>query len=150
MPTRKALGRMAVVTGTAVAALVAGAGPAHAATRSFDTGYVGSATSVGLGSGWGQITWLNRSVQVNGTVDDHLNANYYSQVIFEAWGGTKRVDRQTRSVNNGRRGYGFTLDGSAYRGGITRVKIDACVFRAGSNTLWGCAPTAPVNLYRPR
>jgi hypothetical protein len=140
---------MSMLAGTAVAVLLAAASPAQAAVRSFDTGYVGSPTSVGLGSGWGQITWLNRSVQVSGYVDDHGNSTYYSQVIFEAHVGTLRVDRQTRSVNNARRGYGFTLDGSAYRGGITRVRIDACVFRSAGDTLWGCSPTAPVTLHRP-
>jgi hypothetical protein len=149
MRTRKALARMAMVTGTAVATLLAAASPAQAAVRSFDTGYVGSVSTVGLGSGWGQITWLNRSVQVSGYVDDHGNSAYYSQVIFEAYVGTARVDRQTRSVNNARRGYGFTLDGSAYRGGITRVRIDACLFRSAGNSLWGCSHTAPVTLYRP-
>lgn len=149
MPTRKTMGRLAVVAGTAVATLLAAASPAHAAVRSYDTGYAGVPSTVGIGSAWGQITWLNRSVQVNGEVDDHGNAGYYSQVVFEAYVGALRVDRQTRSVNNGLRVYGFTLDGSAYRGGITRVRIDTCVFRAGSNTLWGCTLSGPDNLYRP-
>ncbi|MFC0527091.1 hypothetical protein [Phytohabitans kaempferiae] len=140
---------MAVVAGTVVATLLAVASPAQAAVRSYDTGYAGVPSTVGIGSGWGQITWLNRSVQVSGKVDDRGNASYYSQVIFEAYVGALRVDRQTRSINNNVRGYGFTLDGSAYRGGITRVKIDACVFRAGTNALWGCTLAGPRNLYRP-
>lgn len=116
--------------------------------RQYDTGYIGDPTGVGLASAWGRVTFLNRSVQVSGYVDDYGSASYYGQVIFEAWVGTLRVDRQTRSVNNDRRGYGFTLDGSAYRGGITRVTVDACIFRAGDNVRWTCMFGGPLKLNR--
>lgn len=149
MPRRGALRRTATVAVAAGALLLTVASPAQAAVRAYDTGYAGVPSTVGIASAWGQITWLNRSVQVSGDVDDHGNSAYYGQVIFEAYVGSLRVDRQTRSVNNGRRGYGFTLDGSAYRGGITRVRIDTCVFRSSTNALWGCTLGGPINLYRP-
>jgi len=78
-----------------------------------------------LGSGnhvaSGGLTWLNRSVTVQGSVGDIGGAG--TQVEFDAYANTTVVDYQTRSAVNETTPYNFTIDGSQWPGGITKVFV---------------------------
>lgn len=80
----------------------------------------------GAHSAKGTLTWLNRSVQVQGGVTDSGGAG--TKVGFEGWTSDTFADTQDRPTQgkiavNETVSYNFTLDGSAYPGGIITVKV---------------------------
>ncbi|MEU9182013.1 hypothetical protein AB0C90_35325 [Streptomyces sp. NPDC048550] len=86
----------------------------------------------------GNLTWLNRSVQVQGGVTDVGGAG--TQVGFNAFVGDTWVGSQIRPTGgllavNETVSYNFTLDGSAYAGGITKVEV--LIYNAHANTWSG-------------
>ncbi|WP_150476442.1 hypothetical protein [Streptomyces alboniger] len=110
----------ATLVGAAAVTMLA-AGPALAATTTFEV-----SSGLGTHSARGSFTWLNRSVQVQGEVKNIGGAG--TQVGFEAWVGGMLVDSQNRPTQgkfavNETVPYNFTLDGSAYPGGITKVGV---------------------------
>lgn len=110
-----------LVSAAAVTALTAS--PAFAATSS--TAFAIS-SGTGSHSASGSLTWLNRSVQVQGGVTDIGGAG--TKVEFLAFVGDNFVDSQDRPTGgvpavNETVSYNFTLDGSAYPGGITEVDV---------------------------
>jgi hypothetical protein len=110
----------ATLVGAAAVTMLA-AGPALAATTTFEV-----SSGLGAHSARGSFTWLNRSVQVQGEVKDIGGAG--TRVGFYAWAGSKLADSQFRptqatSAVNETVPYNFTLDGSEYPGGITKVTV---------------------------
>lgn len=74
----------------------------------------------------GSLTWLNRSVGVQGKVTDVGGAG--TRVQFTAYVGITPVQTQVRPTRGETAidetvSYHFTLDGSAYKGGISEVDI---------------------------
>ncbi|GAA4803196.1 hypothetical protein [Streptomyces ziwulingensis] len=124
----------------AAAVTVLAAGPALAATTTFAVSSGG-----GTHSASGSFTWLNRSVQVQGGVKNIGGAG--TQVLFDAWAGSTPVESQSRPTGgklavNETISYNFTLDGSAYSGGIT--EIDVWLYNAHAD-LW----SGPTTYFRP-
>ncbi|MEU3692603.1 hypothetical protein [Streptomyces narbonensis] len=105
------------------------------------------AVSSGLGahSASGNLTWFNRSVQVQGKVTDVGGAG--TRVHFSAYTPTSWVGSQARPTGglpavNESVSYNFTFDGSAYSGGITEIAV--WIYNAHSQTWSG-----PTSYYRP-
>ncbi|MFD3504575.1 hypothetical protein ACFWWT_40075 [Streptomyces sp. NPDC058676] len=124
----------------AAAVTVLAAGPALAAATPFAVSSGG-----GTHSASGNFTWLNRSVQVQGGVTNIGGAG--TKVEFTAWAGDTWVDAQTRPTGgklavNETVSYNFTLDGSAYSGGITEVWV--WLYNAHADSWSG-----PTPYYRP-
>jgi hypothetical protein len=129
----------ATLVGVAAATAVA-VSPTFAATS---TPFAISSGS-GTHSASGSLTWLNRSVGVQGGVTDIGGAG--TKVEFIAWAGGTVADDQTRPTGgapavNETVSYNFTLDGSAYAGGITEV--DVWIYDAHAD-LW----SGPKEYYR--
>jgi hypothetical protein len=72
-----------------------------------------------------QLSWLNRSVGVSGSVRSDVSG-CSAQVRFSFYVGTSLIDSQTRTATNTTKTFGWTEDGSAYVGGITRVGLALC------------------------
>ncbi|SFF75457.1 hypothetical protein SAMN05216251_12770 [Actinacidiphila alni] len=116
----------------AAAVTVLAVGPSSAA----DPTRFAISSGSGAHSASGSLTWLNRSVGVQGSVTDVGGAG--TKVNFLAWAGGSLVDDQYRPTGgipavNETVSYNFTLDGSAYAGGITEV--DVYIYDAHAN-LW--------------
>jgi hypothetical protein len=114
----------------AAAATALATSPAFATTTAYELGGSAHHASVGL-------IWLNRSVTVQGSVTDVGGAG--TQVEFDAFAGITLVDVQTRTAVNEVRSFNFTLDGSAYQGGITKVNI--YLYDLHNLSLIGSVPT---------
>lgn len=75
----------------------------------------------------GGLIWLNRSVQNQGYVVDYAGGSTLTEAVFFRYTGTILRGNDTRTTSeNTVRSFNFTLDGSAYSGGITRVEIWLC------------------------
>ncbi len=91
-----------------------------------------STNTVHQGYAYGTLTWFNRSVGVQGGVVDWCgNGSDYTKVIFEYYSARNKsgyLGVQSRQANDCQelRSYNFTLDGSAYSGGIGSVYISVC------------------------
>src|SRR5207253_2434081 len=75
------------------------------------------------------ITWNNRTANVGGTIYD-FNAGT-TTAIFEAFAGSKKIDSQTRFVDDaGSTGYArpiaFPIGDPNLVGGINRIKVTLC------------------------
>ena len=108
----------------AAAATALAASPTFATTSS--TSAFAISSGAGAHSASGSLTWLNRSVQVQGGVTDIGGAG--TKVEFDAFVGGTPVGYQIRPTGgapavNETVSYNFTLDGSAYPGGITEVDV---------------------------
>lgn len=93
------------------------------ASASAATGYAVSAIE---GRTSGTFTWLNRSVQNQGSVIDRFMGSEYTQVAFFRYTASTLRGVDTRSAYDTQRSFNFTLDGSPYPGGITKVLVSLC------------------------
>lgn len=114
--------KVAVGLLAACGALGVASAPAAAAD---DTFYVGDS----IGSTYGDITWYNRTANIQGTVADHSSGS--TTAYFEAYAGSTKIDSQTRTANDDSdlgewRDYNFTIGDSDLVGGIDRIKITVC------------------------
>ncbi|MGW0336863.1 hypothetical protein ACWD0J_34340 [Streptomyces sp. NPDC003011] len=129
----------ATLVGAAAVTMLA-AGPALAATTTFEV-----SSGLGTHSARGSFTWLNRSVQVQGEVKNIGGAG--TQVEFSAWAGDTWLSAHTRPTGgqlavNETVPYNFTIDGSAYPGGITDIFV--WLYNAHADTWSG-----PTHYERP-
>ena len=83
---------------------------------------------------YGTITWYNRTAYVSGDVwtsGAYLSYVDSTQVVFEAYAGSTKIESQTRTVSyppDTYRHFGFTIGDPDLVGGIDRIKITVCVF----------------------
>ncbi|MGW5351437.1 hypothetical protein ACWERV_13105 [Streptomyces sp. NPDC004031] len=105
---------MGTIAVGAVAATALAVSPAFATSSAYGVGTGGHSAS-------GSVTWLNRSVGIQGSVTDIGGAG--TQVEFDAYAGGSLVDIQTRTAVDEVKSYNFTIDGSAFSGGINEVDI---------------------------
>lgn len=116
--------RIGTIAAGAVAATTLAVSPTFAATN----------PNLSISSGGGThsasftLTWYNRSVGVQGGVTDTGGAGTLVQFNALVGGYIVPVDIQTRPTGgqfavNETVSYNFTLDGSAYVGGITEVDV---------------------------
>jgi hypothetical protein len=131
------------VCATAVAASVVGlSAPASAYDPDIFHRCVSEAISCdGLTSG--DITWLNRTAQVSGSVVDEGPGSITA--IFEAFAGSTKIDTQTRTTDDAStgssaspRGFSFAIGDPDLVGGINRIRITVCRNYQTANQ--GCSP----------
>lgn len=98
----------------------------------------------GVGASSGGVIWYNRSVGFQGSVRDYSGGSASTQALFLSHAGSYAGPSATRTVSNGATlSYNFTLDGSSYSGGITRVMPAVCDLVAQ------CVGPSGGYLYRP-
>lgn len=89
----------------------------------------------------GGVIWYNRSVGIQGSVRDYTGGSPYTTARFITYAGAHSGPSGTRTAANGATiSYNFTLDGSAYPGGITQVAPFLC-----SNTVCQSPGSAMMN-----
>jgi hypothetical protein len=114
----------AVAAVFAAGLLLAPASPANAdATDSFfvtNPYYDVSFTS-------GSIIWHNRTATITGHVFE-IDTTGYTTAYFQAFAGSNQIGAtQTRTVNEGDRGFNFVIGDTNLRGGINLIHIWICV-----------------------
>jgi hypothetical protein len=104
------------------------AAPASAASEVYDV-TVDSAQHNSYARG--SITWYNRTANIQGKVVDLNEGAGATQVIFEAFAGSTKIDSETRTADDSTdlgtvRDYNFTIGDTELVGGIDRIKITVC------------------------
>jgi hypothetical protein len=91
---------------------------------------------------WGEhyaiVTWYNRSVGVTGSVTDYRPDGIWTLICVQAHVGPNGTGaasgQECRSVENGTRGFNFTIDGSSIVGGWHSVVVWQRIQGLGSVT----------------
>lgn len=119
---RRTLRLLLVGLVSAAGLLVSTATPAHAATDSYATCVPDFCS---LARSQGTITWYNRTAGVTGEVYDEGAGS--TTVVFKAYANTTQIgSTETRTVQEGRRGFNFNIGDPDKRGGINRITVQVC------------------------
>lgn len=72
----------------------------------------------------GAVTWYNRSVHVQGNIQDWVGGAEWSQARFTFYIGERVHYTTTRTVSNGTRSYNFDVSATNVPGGITDIVVE--------------------------